>query len=62
MVGENFYNCGCGKDGCLETYASATALIKYVQLLRQSEDSILAGQTMDARVIFAAAHRGDKVG
>jgi glucokinase len=57
--------CGCGKRGCLEAYASATAVVQ------RAEEAILAGQSsslsmrqklpngLSARDIFDAAAAGD---
>ncbi|MDD3438490.1 MAG: ROK family glucokinase [Clostridiaceae bacterium] len=69
IVGSNFYRCNCGNMGCLETFASATAMIRYaVNRLERDKikSSILdkAGDTenIDARLIFDAAKEGDQLG
>ena len=68
-VGEGFYNCNCGKNGCLETFSSGTALIKYTRKLIEDEiitDSILMKESdnnldkLNAYLIFEAAKKGDK--
>ncbi|MBE6068397.1 MAG: ROK family glucokinase [Clostridium lundense] len=67
IVGENFYDCNCGNNGCFETLASATSIIRYSQhrIKEDGESSHileLAGNKIEnitAEKIFAAAKSGD---
>lgn len=44
--------CNCGKEGCYETYASTTALIKKAQQIN--------ADFINGRVIFERMHQGEK--
>jgi len=63
---DNGRQCGCGKKGCLETYASATGIKRTVfELLSEScEPSSLrdiAFNDMTSKNIAEAAEKGDKI-
>lgn len=47
VIGENFYDCNCGKNGCFETFASATAIIKYAERLVETTDLPSALRKLD---------------
>jgi glucokinase len=66
IIGENSYDCTCGNNGCLETFASATALVKYTgKLLEEKQESLIlemVNNNMDllnAKLIFDCAKAGD---
>lgn len=61
IVGKNFYDCGCGKNGCLETFSSITALIEYVKMSIREGDNSSLKQTkeINGKLIFEAAQKHD---
>ena len=59
-------DCGCGRNGCLETYVSATGLKRTVlkimaDRLDNSELRKHSFEELDSKMIFEAARRGDPI-
>ncbi len=58
--------CGCGRRGCLETYASATGLTRTAKILMEErkDDSMLRTMNpavIDSKTVAEAAAKGDKL-
>lgn len=66
IVDPNGRECGCGRKGCLETYASATGIVKTVIELLDTTDIPSELRSIDknsitSKKISEAAKRGDKL-
>ena len=62
----NGRQCGCGKKGCLETYASATGIKRTVMEMiadSNTESSLrnISYNALDSKMIYDAAKSGDKI-
>ncbi len=68
IIGKNYYDCNCGSNGCVETFCSATAIIKYTQKLISDgrESKILECakgdiKNINAKMVFDAYRENDEV-
>ncbi|EHJ57167.1 hypothetical protein HMPREF9318_01394 [Streptococcus urinalis FB127-CNA-2] len=64
---ENGFACTCGNNGCLETVASATGVVKVARLLAEEYEgnshikaAIDNGESVTSKDIFVAAESGDQ--
>ncbi len=53
IIAENGYRCNCGNIGCLETFASATAIVRHYN------DTVKVDPVANAAQVFKRYQRGD---
>ena len=68
IIGENYYDCNCGNNGCLETFCSATAIIKYAtKCIQEGRQSLISKKAnndinnINAKIVFEAFKENDEV-
>jgi glucokinase len=63
IVEKNGRACGCGRNGCLETYASASGIVRTAtEFLESNSSSILSTQeNLSSKSIAEAAAQGDQL-
>lgn len=68
ILDTNYFDCNCGNNGCLETFCSATAIIKYAKkLIEEGNDSKILElannniENINAKNVFDAYRLNDKV-
>ncbi len=68
IIGENYFDCNCGNNGCLETFCSASAIIKYAQkLIEEGHNSKILEfakgniDNINAKMVFDAYRENDEV-
>lgn len=63
IIEMNGRSCACGRNGCLETYASATAVVRTAKELIESgyQSSLSSLSEISSKSISEAANRGDKM-
>ncbi len=60
IVQENDRDCGCGRKGCLETYASATGIVRTVRKM-QKEKGLPVDDNLSSKELYSRALKGDEV-
>lgn len=58
VIGDNFFNCSCGKNGCFETFASATAIVRHFEKMLSDQD-ITVDYEVSSKEIFERAQKGE---
>jgi glucokinase len=53
--------CGCGNMGCLETYASAPAILRYYQQKLKENQQKVDPEILSTELIFERARNGEKL-
>jgi len=66
VVDPNGRECGCGRRGCLETYASATGICRTVQELicntkEPSDLRCISFEQLTSKIVYDAAQHGDRL-